>query len=582
MSTRRAFCLLAVVLALAGFGGLDRARGEDWVQFSASLDKTEARPGETVTAQVVMEIKSGYHLTKSETRVTVDGVPGVRVGQVVAPQAKRQDMPALGGTSEFYEGRAIFTVPLQIEPGATPGETPIKVRIAYQGCSATACFLPSEKEIPLVLKVLPAEGAAKCCPTPTAAEAAPEPVQPAKSSRRILDVILAFFGGIALCFTPCVYPMIPITIGVIGAGAGKSRGRGFVLSVVYVLGIVTMFSILGLVAASSGGVFGTVASSPKFVAPLAALFVILGFGMMGAFDLQLPPAISDRLGGRKSAGVTGVFLMGFLAGVVASPCGTPVLAAILLDVARTGDKLYGVIRLFAMGWGLGLLFILVGTFSGVLSALPKSGGWMEVVKKTLGVVIIGASLHYAEVLLRPEAFAPVVVVMMLVAGVYVSSILREGLHAPKGLLVLGALTIAAGVFWAVGVGAPASDGEGDSMESASPIPWLRSEKEAWEKAAAEKRPMFIDFSAGWCTQCKRLDRETFCDPAVVEEAKRFVCLKLDFSKNTPEVEKQRDKYEAVTLPTVAWVGSDGKLRKDETIREFIPPDKFLEIMKRIR
>ncbi|MEW6357557.1 MAG: cytochrome c biogenesis protein CcdA [Planctomycetota bacterium] len=587
----RALWLRLSLLLLVSLGPSAAGQDHDWFKATARLAKEMARPGEAIQAEVAIEVKQGYHLTKDMTKVVVSAPEGISVGQIETPTPKRLNIPSLGGEMEVYEGKGVFSVPLQIGKTVSPGEKEIKLTLTYQGCSETACFLPTEKEFPLKLTVEAGEAVpSQVAPPPSAGE--PSRSEKLGLSERfssalsegnyVVAGILAFFAGILLSLTPCVYPIIPITVGVIGAGAGAKKSRGFFLSIVYVLGIATMFSILGVVAASTGSMFGEAAGSQKFVAPLAALFVILGFGMMGAFDLQLPPAIAEKFGGKKGAGIVGVFLMGFLGGVIVSPCGAPLIAVLLLHVAKTGDRLLGFIMFFVMSWGLGILFIVIGTFSGVVAALPRSGGWMEVVKKAMGVAIIAAALYYGRILVRPEAMGAVVAVLLVVAGIYLSDFLKHGFKAHKGALTLGFLTVVGGILAGAWIGTPEKAQGKNQVEKDSPIAWVHSVAEADSRAITEKKPQLLDFGAEWCTQCKRLDQVTFRDPRIVEQAKGFIMVKVDYESKTPEVERLKTEHGIVTLPTILFKNSNGEVVKDDIIREFVTADQLLEHMKRIR
>ncbi|NOZ24178.1 MAG: thioredoxin fold domain-containing protein [Planctomycetes bacterium] len=567
------------------------AQDKEWIKTSCSLDREQVRPGETVNAQVTVEIKEGYHLTKNQTKVSVDAPKGVQSGKIIEPATKRRNLPALGGEVESYEGKGTFIVPLHIAGTASPGEKEIKVKLVYQGCSRTACFLPAEKEFTLHLTVQ-AGTVPQTRPVPSAEPSKPDVKKDRSLTARFSKALgagsygaaamLAFLAGILLSLTPCVYPMIPITIGIIGTGAGGSRSRGFVLSLVYVLGIATMFSTLGVIAGATGSIFGQAAGNPKFVAPLTALFVVLGFAMMGAFELQLPPALVGKFGGKKGAGIVGVFLMGFLGGVVVSPCGAPVIFAALAYVSQTGNVFLGFIVFFAMALGLGILFIIIGTFSGVLASLPRSGGWMEVIKKAMGVALIAGALWYGRILIRPNAFPSVIVVAAIMSGIYLSEILKQGLKAPKGLLALSVITILLGILAGLWIGTPKPTPTAKT-EDASPIPWMNSVMEAESRSITEQKPILIDVWADWCVKCEELAQTTFRDPRVVEEIKRFIPVKLDFSDTkSPQVEKWKQEYGIQQLPTVLFMDRNGELQKDLTVHDYISPEEMLKRMRQVK
>lgn len=209
-------------------------------------------------------------------------------------------------------------------------------------------------------------------------------------------LLLVFFAGMMSSLTPCVYPLIPITLGLFGARKAASRWQGFRLSLVYVLGIVVTYSVLGVAAASAGVVFGAAMQSPWVVGAIAVLFAALGLSSLGAFQINLPSTLRNRLGAVKGGGYAGAFGMGLVAGVIAAPCVGPIVAGILLLVAQQADVWLGFGLLATFAFGMGQLFLVLGTFSSAIAALPKSGGWMDGVKTVFGVVFLGMALYYAR------------------------------------------------------------------------------------------------------------------------------------------------------------------------------------------
>ena len=211
-------------------------------------------------------------------------------------------------------------------------------------------------------------------------------------------LVLVFLAGLMSSLTPCVYPLIPITIGLFGARTAATRMQGFRLSFVYVMGIVLTYSVLGVAAASAGSVFGGAMQSPWVIGAISLLFVILGLGSLGLFQVRLPTALQNRLGLVHGSGYWGAFFMGLVAGVIAAPCVGPIVAGILLLVAAEQDVFLGFTLLATFAFGMGQLFLILGTFSSALSRLPKSGGWMDGVKTVFGIVFIGMGLYYGRFL----------------------------------------------------------------------------------------------------------------------------------------------------------------------------------------
>jgi thiol:disulfide interchange protein len=211
-------------------------------------------------------------------------------------------------------------------------------------------------------------------------------------------LLLVFIAGILASLTPCVYPLIPITVGIFGAKQADTRLHAFGLSVVYVLGIAVTYSVLGVAAASLGTVFGGAMQNPWVLAAISLLFLVLGLSSLGVFEIRLPGAVQTKLSQTGGAGWAGAFVMGLVAGIIAAPCVGPIVAGILLYVAQQQDPMLGFGLLFTFAIGMGQLFLALGTFSSLLNRLPQSGGWMEGVKLIFGVVFIAMALYYLQFL----------------------------------------------------------------------------------------------------------------------------------------------------------------------------------------
>jgi thiol:disulfide interchange protein DsbD len=209
------------------------------------------------------------------------------------------------------------------------------------------------------------------------------------SASPFLAYIAVFLSGVLTSFTPCVYPMIPITIAYIGGRSGESRLKGLFLSIFYVIGMAATYSALGAFAALTGKLFGSASTNPILYLIVANIFIFLGLSMLDVFTLPIPSFLTSRQPGKKSGGYFGAFLVGLLAGTVAAPCTAPVLGVVLTFVAAKQNVIYGMTLLFIFSIGLGTLLIIVGTFAGLMSSLPKTGTWSVVIKKFFGWVMIG-------------------------------------------------------------------------------------------------------------------------------------------------------------------------------------------------
>ena len=388
--------------------------------------------------------------------------------------------------------------------------------------------------------------------------------------------LAAFLGGLATSLTPCVYPMIAITVSVFGAREAKSRWQAMALSTAFVVGIAAMFTPLGVVAGYTGAVFGTVLSNKWVVIGIAAIFLLLSASMFGAFEMVLPAGLTNRLAQVGGVGIGGAFLLGLVSGIIAAPCTGPVLTGILLWIGNTKSAGLGALAMAAFSIGLGVPFWLVGTFA---IRLPKGGSWMVGVKSFFGIVLAVAALYYLKnafpfltSLARPESSfaygaAAVALFGLLIGAVHLSF---EGGYWVRIRKAVGIVATVAGTFLLLSWW---------QMPKAQ-LAWEHSEPEARQRALAEKRPLLIDFTAEWCGACNELARETFAHPDVMREAGRFVAVKVDATNDDdPAVIEVQERYKVVGLPTVLVFDSEGRERA--RITEFVPPAKFLDTIRGI-
>ncbi len=517
-------------------------------------------------AIVQVSLSEGYHVTAPGDglfSVVPDSVPGVVFS---APKYPEGEPDKFG---KVYKGLVRVEIPLQVLPDASAGERTIAAIVTIQQCGETqgVCFPPEDIRAETTLTVAePGESA------PTGPDGEKKDI-----TGRVADalekgswtaLLLVFLGGLLTSFTPCVYPMIPITMAVIGAQAtGGRRWSGFVLSLFYVLGISITFSVLGMAAAKTGSLFGSLMSHPAVTVFIAALFLAMGLSMLGAFTIQMPPAVASKLRGKKKRGFLGAFLTGIVSGLIVSPCISPLLVVILAWVAKKGSLLLGFGLLFSFAWGLGVLFVLIGTFSGALKALPKSGLWMELIERGFGILLVTLAVVFVKPVLSPFVYACLWAVYLVVLGTFLGAFTptdksdpprNKILKAAAVLLVLtGAIVLYSAITGRTGRTVVVSDSGRTTPLSQGPE-WLDSEDAAFAVAAAMSMPIIVDFAADWCAACHELDEKTWPDPSVLAALKGFVPLRLDMTRNTESVKALQKKYRIVGMPTVLVMTPDGK------------------------
>lgn len=401
------------------------------------------------------------------------------------------------------------------------------------------------------------------------------------SEGSILAFAAAFAGGAATSLTPCVYPLIPITVSIFGARKAGSRREAIGLSALYVLGIASMYSALGVGAALTGKAFGSVMQNPWVMAFVALVLATLAASMFGAFELRLPSAWQARLSTVGGAGKAGAFGMGLVSGIIAAPCTGPVLAAALTFVAAKGSIPFGFAIMFVYALGIGLLFFLIGAFS---LSLPKSGPWMETVKSAFGVALLAAAgVFLLDAFPSVKAqFGAARAGAIAAAAAAAAGVLAGALHAGFGGSTAARFAKVAGIVLLVG-GIVYADGASDARErrrAEAGLAWLHDEGAALALARREGRPVIIDFWADWCAACKELDRGAWADPRVRAEAARFVAVKLDGTDDSDAFQKVTAKYGVVGMPTVVFIDPLGR-EVPERVTAAVAGEEMLATLRRV-
>jgi thiol:disulfide interchange protein DsbD len=391
------------------------------------------------------------------------------------------------------------------------------------------------------------------------------------------SLLFAAGYGFLTALTPCVYPMIPITVSIFGARAGVPRRRAIALATMYVAGIAVMFGTLGTTFALVGKAFGTFLANPWVIVPLALFFVAMGLSMFGAFEVALPEAVQSRLSRVGGRGFAGAFAMGLVAGIIAAPCTGPPLASLLAYVTTTHDVPRGFALLATYGAGVGLPFWLLAAFS---MSLPKPGAWMEWIKSLFGVLLFAAALYYLKNVVPALAgftagtntFLLAMLALVLVGAA--AGAIHASFHGGwvervrKGL---GVALMTVGLF---GASNYLLTPKGDAQ-----LAWLHDEPAAVADARAANRPLLIDFAADWCLPCKELEVKTFSAPEVADVMRGFTLLKVDLSRedDDPRLGEIKRKYGADTLPAVRIVSPAGAVVAKTD--EFLPPERFLPLLR---
>lgn len=563
--------------------------------------------GDLIPVAVTFIIAPNHRVYKDQVKVESADPSRFTVTSTELPAGKVKYDPFLEKEAEDYEGQVEVKLFVQVSKDVSAGPHNIKLKVHYQGCSEKICFIPKTEEFLIPVQV---ESADWSVPVSQLEEKSLQPVsrpekkveaggfQKTLESRGIfVSLILVFLAGVGLSFTPCVYPMIPITVAVIGGQAAGDQTTArkpltaFFLSLIYVLGISIVYSSMGVAAASTGALFGTALQSPWVIGFVVAVFIGLALSMFGVYYLRVPSFISDRLGTKTGKGFIGVFVMGLVSGIVASPCIGPALASLLVYIASTGNKFLGFWLLFVFAWGLGVLLIVLGTFSGAIKALPKSGFWMVTVERIFGLLLIGAALYYVRYIISESAFVIILGLFLIVTAVFSGGFDRlthESTAFQRAKKAFGIIAFIFGTYLLVGhllikgfILPPFSTtSSARSVAAQEKIDWVLNEEEGLKQARAGGKAATIDFWAEWCAACKEFEKFTYTDSTIVKELRRFVNIKIDCTNaNDPKVKQLWDKYAVMGLPTIVFIKKDGTIDKDKTITGFVNAKEFLRILQ---
>ncbi|NQD74867.1 protein-disulfide reductase DsbD, partial [Pseudomonas sp. CM27] len=491
-----------------------------------------------------------------QKRLKFDGLPAEQHPQLP---------PALNHHDEFFGDSAVYRDQLEL---LLPANAQGQLRLGWQGCAdAGLCYPPQTTMIEL-------GGSA----APAAEQASDQALASGLQSGNLAWGVLAFFGlGLLLAFTPCSLPMLPILAGLV-MGNGASARRGWLLAGVYVLSMALVYAALGVVAALLGASLQAWLQQPWLLGSLAGLFVLLALPMFGAFELQLPAALRDRLDragqGTRGGNLYGAALLGALSGLLLGPCMTAPLAGALLYIAQSGDVLQGALVLFSLGLGMGVPLLLLVTLGN--RYLPRPGAWMNRVKGVFGFVFLAMALYTVRSLLP----APLVLGIggaWLIALAWAAWPALQRLPALRavpllcalwgGLLLVGA---AAGGddLWQplrpfAGGGAPAASQHAeDRFVTVSRPEDLQRELDA---AKARGQWVMVDYYADWCVSCKVMEKQVFARSDVQAGLAGVHLLRLDVTADSPASKALLQRYQVPGPPSIIWIGPEGDERRARRI-----------------
>ena len=554
---------------------------DDAFQFSAAKSENQ----ENVI--VNWSIAEGYYLYQEKISVKLNH-----------EEISSFDMPTFSISPEDYNDpyfglMKIFKKPVQaiFKASHPPLKAEDVVEIAYQGCTSGFCYPPEVKEIKVAdLPIAQITNTEKTSEKSTALSAQPKAEQD-RLAESLFNSKYAVFGffllGLGLAFTPCVLPMLPLLSAiVIGQNQRPNMWRAFALSFVYVQGMALTYTLLGLIVAAIGLPFQVALQHPYVMIGLSIIFVLLALSMFGVFTLQLPSSLQTKLSllsqQQKAGAFGGVFLMGMIAGLVASPCTSAPLSGALLYVAQSGDLFTGAITLYLLALGMGVPLILITLFGNKI--LPKSGMWMETVKKLFGFVMLALPVFLISRIL-PDEWTPRLWAMLGTAFFiwFAFQMPKNGTGWVFRILFLVAAMISVKPLqtWVWGESQAPSAVENKAVSHVE-FKKVKSEAELQQALSENNKSLvMLDLYADWCVACKEFEKETFSDPSVQKAFGDMLLLQVDMTKNSEENRALMAKYKVLGLPTILFFNRDGKEIEGSRVNGFMPPVEFLQWIEKI-
>ncbi len=571
------------------------------------------------TLSAIWTVTPEHYIYRDKIRFKVKSPESVTLGKPEFPESKTKKDPYLGDT-EVYEHSFAVRVPV-----ITSGDVDeITVETTYQGCSESTgiCYPPQKKthtvklssiaatkapaaELPqdVVLENTTADSASTGVVPGTGAyimhEIVPEQdaiLDKIKNKSSLGTIFMFLLFGIGLALTPCVFPMIPILSGII-AGQGKqiTTRKAFALSLAYVIPMAIIYAIIGVIAGLGGANIQVIFQNPWVISAFAIIFVLLSLSMFGFYELQMPTSIQSKLTSisnrQESGSYIGAAIMGVLSALIVGPCVTAPLIAALTYIAQTGDAVLGGFSLFALGLGMGLPLILIGTSAGKL--LPKVGAWMDATKAVFGVLMLALAIWMLERILPFTVIIALSAILLIISGIYLKALspladtVSKWAYLWKGV---GFILLLYGSLMLVGV---ASGGHsliqplkglfgrvvsGQTVQQQGLIfQRIRSLDEldaVLARAKNTRQAVMLDFYADWCISCKEMEHVTFKDPGVIQALDNVILIQADVTENNEDDKALLKKFGLFGPPGIIFFTPDGEENKAYRAVGFVKPEKF--------
>ncbi len=585
--------LIASVLTLSAAhafqisGGPSSSAGKVKAESKLSVDKAAA--GSTFKAAVILTIAEAWHVNSNTptydyliaTSLELQQREGFIVTDVRYPVGKRLKFGFAEDSLSVYEGNPVIFFTVKVSSKVAVGHDTLRARLQVQACNDQVCLAPAFIDILIPVEIVGANE--KTTPvnddlfssytiqglTPTTGNKS-DIGQMFEERGTFVAFLAIFLIGLALNLTPCVYPMLSVTVSLFGGQSATNVLNVFLKAVTYVLGIATMYTVLGVSAALSGTLFGSWLQSPWVLGGIGALLIGLALSSFGLYQIQMPYWLTSKLGGTTGTGMISLYLSGLVVGVFAAPCIGPPVIALLTLVSSKADPVFGFWVFFTLSLGLGFPYLILGTFSGMLKKIPRSGAWLVWVERIFGVILSAAGLFYVALAFVPNLSALVIPAALILGGIYL------GFLEPSGKEKRGLQRFK----WAFGIVALAFGIVSANALRQTGMTWDQFSEAKVAGAKSQSRPVVMDFYADWCIPCLELEHKTFTDADVINATKDFVRLKVDLTHfDSPESEALRKQFNISGVPTIVFIDRSGQEVESSRVVGYLPPKEFLEKVK---